>query len=282
MKRNSLFLCFIILFFLSNISYSNVIIILADTQQQKKESRWTISDWFSQKEEMRKMDEWLKLNTNPDNSDFRLELGLTYKNLMLDEKFIFLSDQIEFKNNDIENSYFELGGKIYLNDLVSATLGIPTLNIDIGLSGFYSKTRVKKYAYGGLLRFFGNDLQHTMLDVGFYLNHEDILIPPEINPIGASELKGEIKNWLFRATLQIYLLDFFGLEGSYNHFTKANSTSSPKIEMESSGYDYSLFLELWALRLSGGFTHESKKYNINENSITHEIDGMYFTAELYF
>jgi len=231
---------------------------------------------------MKKMDEWLKLNTNPDNADFRFEMGLSYTQFTLDEKISLSNNDIEFKKEDIDKTHYEVGTKIYLNDLVSASLGIPTLNIDIGLAGFYREMRVKEYAYGGLLRFFGNDLQHTTLDFGFYLNHEDILIPAPINPIGTEDLKGEIKNWLFQGNLQIYLLDFIGLEGTYNYYAKANSVTTPKIELEGKGYTYSAFLELWLLRISGGFFHEEKTYTVSSREIVQEKDGVFFKGALYF
>ena len=60
-------------------SSSTVVINIEDTQDERKELRWTLTEWMRIKERMKMMDVWLAMNSDPKKDKFRPEIQFAYQ-----------------------------------------------------------------------------------------------------------------------------------------------------------------------------------------------------------
>lgn len=207
-------LCLIAFTYSLSLFADDVYIFVVKNQQQKKESRWTLADWFATKERMRLMDQWLAANTK-EGPLFEIMLGGEYS---------------AYKN------------KMYGD--VTSNEGQAALFISrVGLEADYRASDDKATLRRGMLhlRILGNYLQNTNLTLTYGLVKHD-------EDVG-------FVNHMLGGSLNLYLLGFLGLEGSYKYYLSAKNDSGEQMrgnEIEAGG-----FLEVFFLRIYGKWVQES-------------------------
>ena len=239
---------------------------IVTTQKERHDTRWTLTEWLRIKERMKLMDVWLAMFSDPQKDQFRPEIILGYQGY---KGVLDIDGKAEF---DVEGHAAK--GQLWLTNLVSSTVGVRTLNIDLGLEGggFFSEranglTFVgKNVTYGAAnFRIFGKSIQDSMmvLKAGRY----------------AVEGPGQTKEGTMAgAEMSLYLLKWLGLEGSVQGYF---SETFLKPGEDFNGYygDYSAFIEIALIRFTLG------KYSYHyttEDDVNIKQDGMTGGVKLYF
>lgn len=259
---------------------ADVVYIIKDRQKEKQSTRWTLTEWLRIKERMRLMDVWLAMFSTPQKDQFKPELHLRYA---------FLNLAHTWTNKDIDFSipkttYQNANAKLYLTNLVSASTGLRTLNIDFGFTGEIEKYADKSEGFGGTFRFFGKNNQDTSIEAGVLYVKREKRVPSDFNTVfdRAGE-KATFEQLLVRGELQVYFLNFLGVTGFYDHYpTIAKSLSGPPLNIKSRSYGGEVFLEVSLLRLSFGYLQDDYILT-NETLRFDEIGkGTYGALALYF
>jgi hypothetical protein len=157
-----------------------VINVIQERQKERERSRFSLLEWLKIKERMKEMDVWLAFASDP-KSKFSPELNLAYYSL--DQSFSLGANEI--KN---EKSY-SAEGTLWLTNLVSASLGVKSLNIDFGIEGRKSAlqytqggTSLDSLEEGGNLeryacfRLFGRHSQDSTLELRYGLHSGNVLL----------------------------------------------------------------------------------------------------------
>lgn len=218
-------------------------------QEERETTRWTLTEWLRIKERMKMMDVWLAMFSDPKKDRFAPELMLSYG---------MTRGSLAHASGGAEQTA-ALSGKagkaqLWLTNLVSSTVGIRMLNVDLGVEGFQRQTgsfqpeaatgttpvdetpgdmrTLKTSYYSGNLRVFGKNVQDSslVLKYGRYSTANAIA--------GIQTTSGAAAG----AELQLYLFRWLGLEGNYMRYDKAAG----------SYYDYQAYIEISLLRFSGG------------------------------
>lgn len=185
--------------------------VIIRRQEEKKASRWTLSDWLMTKQRISLMDQWLSLNTESNFFDFS-----------------FSYDKYNFKqiSSDEEKNY---------ND---SNLNTKFFMSFIGLEANYEKlhSAFSSKSYGLDLRLLGSSLQstHLLLKYGF-INTK--------STFGTDNL--EFSSKYFEIEGNLYLLGFLGVSYKY-HDTK--KVSKDEISYAKGSQNYGVFLDLWILK----------------------------------
>lgn len=95
---------------------------ISQVQEERYDSRFTLTQWLLIKERMRMMDVWLAMFTEPSQSKFRPEIGLSY--------FKTKSNFDRFSKVGLQGA--SMRGQLWLTNLISSKVGIRMLNVDFG------------------------------------------------------------------------------------------------------------------------------------------------------
>jgi hypothetical protein len=190
---------------------------------------------------MKMMDVWLAMFSNPQKDEFRPELVINYREM-----------EGELDRNPLPKENLtgrHVVGQLWLTNLISSTVGIRTLNIDLGIEGGkyqrYPKTNLlftgREIGYAsGNFRIFGSSIQDTslILKAGRYKLH------------GATE-DNNFEGAFFGAELALYLFKWFGLQGNY-HAYYSDTFFKDHDDFKGNYLDYSAFIEISLLRVFFG------------------------------
>lgn len=251
------------------------------TQEERENTRWTLTEWLKIKERMRMMDLWLAMFSDPKKDRFQPELMLSYG---------MTQGQYNYKAADGRAEDGGLSGatgkaQLWLTNLISSTVGIRMLNVDLGVEGFkrtsggFAAKQVTAAAaaatdggtgssgaatdplvgdrgfeneyYTGNLRIFGRNIQDSslVLKYGRYSAKNTIL-----DNVAESETTSQ-KGIVAGAELQLYVMRWLGAEG--NVLKYGDATGAKGSEALSGTYvDYMGFVEISLLRLMGGVYQE--------------------------
>ncbi len=207
---------------------------IIEVQEERRDTRWTLTEWLRIKERMKMMDLWLALVNDPAKSTFRPEFSASYTSF---KGSITDPDGVESAVNGNSGR-----GALWLTNLISGTLGIRTINIDLGVEGFGRKmtsTNSSRTSYTGNLRIFGKHVQDTSLVLKYGMYQASV----QRNLLTESE-HGRVVG----GALQLYILSSLGAESNFEAYgkkaapTSASSTDGRYIE-------YAGFLEVSVIRL---------------------------------
>jgi hypothetical protein len=261
---------FTLLFLLANLGFAEgtvttVTTYVTKTQDERKDTRFTLTEWLRIKERMKMMDVWLAMFGSSKQQSFQPEVNLSYQLTRGETDFGTLEDgsrgRVQF----------------WLTNLVSATTGFRVLNIDLGGEVWQSDS--------GLLAPLGSD---AGIDSGVNaapMDSESALAAPEdpTTPFLAGRVQHATAGFrLFGKNIQdtslvfkvggyrhtigdtyaaqgqamggelcLYLLSFLGAEGSYMQYGQQTELT------HGTAFEYSGFLEISLLRLSYGM-YESR------------------------
>lgn len=246
-------------------------------QEERRSTRWTLTEWLRIKERMKMMDLWLAVFSDPKKDQIlRPEINLGYMQLQGS-----LATREPGASPGAKGTTQAHQGhvQLWLTNLISSTTGIRTLNIDIGLEGLYRDTRVAPEQgahmfnphyfshmwYSGNLRLFGDSVQDTSLVVRFGQYRQR-------HPYGKATFDppADAKGLLIGIQLQAYVFSFLGLEGNYLNFGRWNRKGGETGSF-GEGWDYGGFLEIGMLRLGGGAYGEVWRAPLDNQSGEREI-----------
>ena len=191
--------------------------IIIKKQQKKKLKRWSLAEWLATKNRMRLMDEWLALHSSDTNWE----------------------------------AFFG-GGYAQYDSQIGSSAKQTGVNMAGGHLGYYYKIFGVEGSYlnssdenrSGLnasihLRLLGTGIQNSniTLSYGFRDRKEPL-----------AGIDDEAKNQYAGASIQLYILSFFGLKGDYRHFFKANTSNG--IALDGHRTEATAFFEFSFMRLS--------------------------------
>lgn len=252
------------------------------TQEERETTRWTLTEWLKIKERMRMMDVWLAMFSDPKKDRFQPELMLSYG--MTQGNYNYKAGDGQTVEGGLNGAAGK--GQLWLTNLISGTVGIRTLNVDLGVEGykrtsggFTAKQAVVEETagvavvntanaepaadellgdrgleneyYTGNLRIFGRSIQDSslVLKYGRYTTKNTILDDVEI---GETTVQ---KGIAAGAELQVYVFRWLGAEGNVMKY--GDSSGAKGTESLSGTYvDYMGFIEISLLRLMGGVYQE--------------------------
>ncbi|MGE0173024.1 MAG: hypothetical protein AB7T49_09575 [Oligoflexales bacterium] len=234
---------------------------IVTTQKERQDTRWTLTEWLRIKERMKLMDVWLAMFSDPKKDEFRPELSLTYGRSRAEVSSTGSgSSDMELQN---------LKAQLWLTNLISSTVGIRTLNIDLGVEGAdtkpldtaqASRLGAKVNYVSGNFRIFGKSVQDTSLIVkgGRYTLDEG-----DHNRTGAFA-GGE---------LCLYLTKWLGIEGTYGAYYSETFFESYD-DFNGSYFDYYGFVEVSLLRLFVGKFEQDLQYQGTSQATSGLIGGI--------
>lgn len=228
-------------------------------QEERKSTRFTLTEWLRIKERMKLMDVWLAMFSDPKKSAFQPELNLVFFKSKGKLEYTAINST-EDDSGDISGTQAKV--QLYLTNLFSGSTGLRLLNIDFGVEGgllqtddYQSDSDVKSQAtgklrrthYTGNFRLFGKNIQDSALifKVGQYQVRNSF-----------AKLDGTNDRTLRRGLalggeLQLYLFRWLGLEGNYLHY-QPSSDDATGWSTHGSYYDYMAFIEVSLVRLMFG------------------------------
>ncbi len=241
-----------------------VVTYIEDVQDERKSTRWTLTEWLRIKERMKMMDVWLAMFSDPKKDKFAPELSLQYgqsRGLSL----LTYGDASNFNEESWAQSEtahrMEQGRmQFWFTNLVSSTTGLRTLDIDLGLEASFTnrfiveqqdlapgslpalRTATDKTQLAGVnLRIFGANEQDSFLvgKIGKFNRSSGYSLSP-FESLSGSYYGGE---------MALYFLGWLGAEGQYLNF-KPLVTGDDKAKASST--DYSGFIEIYNIRFGYG------------------------------
>ena len=193
--------------------------------EEKTASRWSLSDYITQKNKNHLSDLWLAKNSHSSLFEFYLDLESSNYN--------HLSDPNAISNHDV------YGGSL------AAYIGV------FGLQAGYqadNDSRTNSFASANL-RLFGHALQDT------HLNLEYGLMGFTWSPSSFSTTENEtVQNRFAAVSGDLYLTRHLGFEGAYRRLFPAQSNLNRSIEGEQEALG--LFCDIGFARLFGNWTNE--------------------------
>ncbi len=260
---------------------ADVVYIVKERQEEKRSTRWTLTEWLKIKERMRLMDVWLAMFSEPAKSKFQPEFSVKYTHYLKAGKYKYEDITHEFPKTPAPR---EVDAKLFLTNLISSTTGIRTLNIDFGFAGKYHKTGVEMYGYGGVFRILGKHNQDTSLDLNVLYTHRRLKMPTIFNEVLTKTGEvSQVEQLMLRAQLQIYLMASIGIIGYYDNLpVPTRSYSGPTLRTTGQGYGGELFIEIGVIRLSYGYYKQELKVDIENKNINYGIEGQQAALTIYF
>jgi hypothetical protein len=203
-------------------------VVINKKQEEKKQSRWTLADWFAWKERVRVMDLWLAKNSYSSPYEFAIETGAA-----------------NYERYSASTPASRQTGSVYSGKL-SAYAGIA------GLRAGYESTQEKDTEWSGSfnLRLFGRAIQDTHLNLEYGLRGVGL-------DRGSLE-KETVQNQFGAVSMAIYFTKHFGIEGTYRKYLPANTSLDRSLEGERS--QAGLFIDFAALRIFGEWRKDFREF----------------------
>lgn len=261
-----------------------IVTYIEDVQEERKSTRWTLTEWLRIKERMKMMDVWLAMFSKPQEK-FAPEISLSYARGVGESEFQFQllnpADSLESRKT---NKTEDIRAQFWFTNLISGTTGLRTLAIDIGLEGgvrnrfltdnepmaapsgetFSAKTD-KVQQYGLNLRLFGSSSQDSML----------VLKGGKFEKDAGFSRFDKITGTYWGAEMALYLLSFLGAEGNYYQYLDGKDKRGTRVDAMG-------FLELYNVRV--GYGQARQEWDLDSDSLKlkqKEIER-YLSIRLYF
>jgi hypothetical protein len=243
-------------------------------QEERETTRWTLTEWLRIKERMRMMDLWLAMFSDPQKDRFRPELVVSWS-------VTKGTAERELQNGTVSAAAQGAQGRaqLWLTNLISSTVGIRTLNIDLGIEGLNRNTMRSAFTaegeteaatapaalslatgssspenrgfrhawYAGSLRIFGKHVQDTSLvfKYGVYSSSSTEFSFAEDPQLAT------INGRMAGVDLQAYLFKWLGAESSMLIYGTKDDVKGTAFQ-RGGYYDYMGFFEVSLLRIMAG------------------------------
>lgn len=261
-----------------------IVTYIEDVQEERKSTRWTLTEWLRIKERMKMMDVWLAMFSKPQEK-FAPEISFGYVKGVGEAEFSPSQTALTPDSHDLRTMKTEEARlQFWFTNLVSGTTGLRTLNIDIGLEGKVRnrflenkaslspsgaeewKPSTQKLSQAGVnLRLFGASSQDSGLVVkGGKFERES----------GFTSIEKSSGTY-FGGELSLYFLSFLGAEGTYYQYRDANKNDSTSIEGMG-------FLEIYNVRVGYGQARRDWDESTDLQTFKTKELERFLTVRLYF
>jgi hypothetical protein len=249
------------------------------TQEERSQTRWTLTEWLRIKERMKLMDVWLAMFSDPKQSKFSPELNVSYLTTRSDMRRR-IDDATTTSGT---GSGYTAKAQVWMTNLISSKAGIRTLNVDLGFeaggrdSGILTpasdstanglavasipaeQPSAKTNWYTFDLRLFGKHIQDSSLVLKYGLMQttnsfqlsDATNAPQNSHQWNAAGASGQTLG----AELQLYLTSALGVEGSAHQY-RATSVAYSDHSLTGTWGEGLVFIEIGILRLQGGIYEE--------------------------
>ena len=242
-----------------------------EVQKYRKDTRFTLTEWLRIKERMKLMDVWLAMFSSPKKDRFRPELNLTYG---------LLNGSLKTDSTDYTEQKKAFKGQLWMTNLITSTIGIKTLNIDLGIEGAVTSTDKSEPHITGsplqkhwalCLRLFGKHSQDSslILKAGQYESKDSMVIEEK-------SYEGKLAG----AQMSLYVFKWLGLETNYLSFGHETGAFSQKLQ--GTYQDYLAYIEISLLRLIAGRFLETWQVDAAIERKKTSYEGVYTGLRLQF
>lgn len=210
--------------------------ILSSATEASEAKRFTLSEWLDKKSRAGWSDMWLGYNTNV----YEFMLGVNYLQYDFDQKVSSVSTTTTAYNS-------------YTGDFSAYVR-------NVGLTAQYQQNREEKFDdVTGIfnLRLLGTSMQNSHLTLHYGLRTRT-----------SSTYNYRMNHQFPAATLQLYIMSSFGINGHYRKYLK--SFESVNGDTEGTDLTAGVFIEFGSLRLTGSYFEEYQSSLLN--NITTEIN----------
>lgn len=257
---------------------------VGDTQSRRSQERFSIIDWIrSQQSAIRAQDSKWGRGGSSGRGPY-IDISFQY----IDEVGTTVRNSTTLGTDD------RSGGKIqfYLDNLFAQGNFSRSINIDLGVEGFYSQSNTftkntpsiqnlhghKELGGGLLIRPFGRSTQDTSLALkGGYISID------EAGLWNTTTTQYNLYSYYLGAEAKLYLLLFLGLKADYENILEAPiGALSSKWKMQR--FRYGAFIEIFLLNLGAHlFTNEMVLTQNSNGAVTKEVTtGFGLSAALHF
>jgi hypothetical protein len=222
-----------------------------DSKLEKKEfKRWSLANWFYQKEQFALQDQWLSMNV--DNDGVFVEFYTDYARSTFD---------LDTSDNSNENTV----GHTTESGLYAGFLGL-TYRYEEYVSHFNQKELALN------LRLIGSSHQSTHLIFSYGLRDFKGVVESE-----------EFKQNFVGGDISLYLTSFLGFDGRYRSYGRVESVDE-SLEMESTRVQWGAFIEFSFMRIFAYQFEENFDYKIlsSGNSNEKQTKGTATGVRFYF
>lgn len=267
-RRN--FAIFFVTLMSPSLTYAETIVTtyIVKKQTERRATRFTLDEWLRTKQRMRDMDEWLMLVSMPEKENFSPELGLEYH---------YRRGSLSGTQTTPQSSAYNAKLQLWLTNLISGTLGLRTLNVDLGGEIQHREIKASASLPTSSLsvanvgfRIFGKSTQDTtlVLKAGRYTSVSALTSADAQNTTRSGYSAG--------AGLQLYVTDYLGAEGNFSRLG-SNTTLSNDAAYYANLYDYNAFLEFSLFRIQFGRYYES----VHEGALYTKGEGYFAGVKVF-
>ena len=208
-------------------SYGNTVWEYVDSKLEKKEfKRWSLANWFYQKEQFALQDQWLAMNL--DNDGIFVEFYLDYAKSSFD---------LDTADNDNKNT---------VGHTTEAGFFAAFLGLNFRYEEYASHYKQKEAAIN--LRLIGSSHQSTHLILSYGAR--------EFSSMDKTE---EFSQPFYGGDISLYLTSFLGFDGRYRSYNLTKSEDET-LEMESTRTQWGVFIEVSFFRIFAYQFEENYKY----------------------
>lgn len=216
----------------------------------KAASRWSLDEWLKQKERNRWMDQWLALHTSESN-EFFISADLVSRSLEVRPK-----ESDPFAKTIDQSVHVQAGAYASI----------------VGLEAEYESLReTQSSAFEGAfhLRLFGTSNQSSNLTLHYGLRYR-------------AEPTEKIRSQVPGATLCLYLLKHFGVEGSYRLELPEDSDQGSR--WQGNRVEGEVFIDYEALRVFGRYSREHNEVHRSQSPDTETLinEGLGGGVKIFF
>ncbi len=217
----------------------------------KDTTRWTLTDYLSQKQKVRLMDHWLGLN----GSAVAFETIISGGGLQYNTTSTNGSGVKVKSNENVTSGRFSLFYKIF------------------GLEGEYEKSNKDWSSTAGMfsIRLLGSSQQNTNLTASYGIRKKAY----------TGDTPETFQNQFAQGSLNLYIVEFFGIEGSYRSYF--NNKSSLDRDFSGTRITGGIFIEVGFLRIYGQFNQEKSQITPADGSAatTEDHQGVDVGAKIF-
>jgi hypothetical protein len=214
--------------------------LLSSKSEAAAAHRFSLAEWLDTQSRNNAMDMWLGYNTKGEIYEFKLSLAMGQSDVTTKVGAGPVIETGSFKSQEGEFSAYAK---------------------NVGLTAGYHDNKEENFTdTTGLFNFrlFGKSLQTSHLTLHYGLRTR----------MGTGNLDYRLNQQFPAATMQLYLVDNFGIYGHYRKYLKASDSIFGETEGDEA--QYGVFIEYGILRIFGNIYQENQ--NSNLNGVTTDIN----------
>ncbi len=226
--------------------------LLSNKSEAETAHRFSLAEWLDTKNRNNSMDMWLGHNTNADIYEFKLGLNL-------------LQDDVKTQTGS--------GPSVSSGSFRSYEGEFSAYAKNVGLTaGYHNNTEENFNDTTGMFNFrlFGKSMQTSHLTLHYGLRTR----------LGNGPISYRLNQQFPAATLQIYLVENFGVYSHYRKYLKVNEAVFG--DTEGSDLQYGVFIEYGRLRIFGNIFEENQNSVLNNVNTNINHKGSKIGIQLYW